>query len=631
MKINAANIKKGLRYLKHYGFKEFLIRLEEKQEQEAIPYDEWYQKMKATNQELDTQRTESRKWKNAPKISIVVPLYQTPERFLREMIESVQESSYENWELCLADGTIQKQENRGEIQCDGKENSLEEIVREYQKKDMELTGQTFSRILYKKLTQNGGIAGNTNQAIAMASGEYIAFLDHDDVITADALYEMAARIISGQKCGEVPDLLYSDEDKTDSGLTKFMDPHLKPDFNLDLLRSNNYITHFLVVRRELLQKTGGIQSDFDGAQDYDFVLRCVEQAKRMEHVAKILYHWRVHELSTAAGGGTKDYAADAGQRALEAHFERLGIRASVELTQYFGFYRVRYELTEQPLVSIIIPNKDEVESLNKCLLAIEKSSYRNYEVIIVENNSEKEETFSYYRKIESEKIHVVFYPEGFNYSKLNNFGVQYAKGSYYVLMNNDIEVLHENWLEQMLSNCERPEVGIVGARLYYPDNTIQHAGLVVGIGGSLRGIGANLYQGMRRERSGYLHRAATQMNYSAVTAALMMVKKEAYEKVGGLEEALSVAFNDVDFCLRVRNEGYLIVYDPQVEAYHYESKSRGAEDSAEKVARFQTEIEFMRNRWENLLKQGDPNYNINFSRVRADYSLGDPDVIRGRM
>lgn len=627
MKINATNIKKGLRYLKHYGFKEFLIRLEEKQEQEAVPYDEWYQKMKVTEQESDRQRKESRKWNNAPKISVVVPLYETPERFLREMIESVQASSYENWELCLADGTPSADKEANADEISRKAYALHEIVREYQKKDCRLTGKGQSRIVYKKLEQNEGIAGNTNQAIAMVTGDYIAFLDHDDVITPDALYEMAARIVSGQEKKQAPDMLYSDEDKTDSMTTKFMDPHFKPDFNLDLLRSNNYITHFLVVSRKLLEKAGGIRSDYDGAQDYDFVLRCTEQAEKIEHIAKILYHWRVHELSTAGGGGTKDYAADAGKRALEDHLSRLGVKASVETTQYFGFYRIRYELTEKPLVSIIIPNKDEIESLEKCLRAIQKSTYSNYEVIIVENNSEKEETFSYYKKIESDQIHVVFYPDGFNYSKLNNFGVAHAKGDYYVLMNNDIEVLHEDWIEQMLSNCERKEVGIVGARLYYPDNTIQHAGLVIGIGGSLRGIGANLYQGMRRERSGYLHRAAFQMDYSAVTAALMMVKKEVYEQVHGFEEELSVAFNDVDFCLRVRELGYLIVYDPLVEAYHYESKSRGAEDSPEKVARFQTEIEFMRNRWENLLKKGDPNYNINFSRVRADYSLGDPEVI----
>ena len=615
MKINVTTIRKGIRYLKHYGWKEFLIRLQEKQEQEAIPYNDWYEKVKPTEAELAEQRKISRKWKVGPKISIVVPLYNTPETFLREMIESVMASTYENWELCLADGTPG-------------ESVIPAIVQEYQQNDRKIIDKEASRVVYQKLKENGGIAENTNAAIAMAGGDYIAFLDHDDVITPDALYEMADRIIKGRNQGKEPEVLYSDEDKTDAGQTKVMDPHFKPDFNPDLLCSNNYITHFLVVKRELADRLGGIRKDFDGAQDYDFVLRATEQAKVIAHIPKILYHWRMHELSTAGDGDSKSYARDAGKRAIEAHLERIGVEGSVESTQYFGFYRVNYKLTERPLVSIIIPNKDETETLKKCLDAIAKSSYENYEVIIVENNSTEEATFSLYKKIESDKIRVVYYPDAFNYSKLNNFGASYANGTYYILMNNDIEVIETNWIEQMLSNCERREVGVVGARLYYPDNTIQHAGLVVGVGGSLRGIGANLYQGMRRERSGYMHRAAIQMNYSAVTAALLMVKKEVYDKVNGFEEELSVAFNDVDFCLRVREAGYLIVYDPRVEAYHYESKSRGAEDSPEKVARFQSEIEFMRNRWETLLKEGDPNYNLNFSRMRPDYSLGDPEIMK---
>lgn len=615
MKINVTTIRKGIRYLKHYGWKEFLIRLQEKQEQEAIPYNDWYEKVKPTEAELAEQRKISRKWKEGPKISIVVPLYNTPETFLREMIESVMASTYENWELCLADGTPG-------------ESVIPAIVQEYQQNDRKIIDKEASRVVYQKLKENGGIAENTNAAIAMAGGDYIAFLDHDDVITPDALYEMADRIIKGRNQGKEPEVLYSDEDKTDAGQTKVMDPHFKPDFNPDLLCSNNYITHFLVVKRELADRLGGIRKDFDGAQDYDFVLRATEQAKVIAHIPKILYHWRMHELSTAGDGDSKSYARDAGKRAIEAHLERIGVEGSVEPTQYFGFYRVNYRLTERPLVSIIIPNKDETETLKKCLDAIAKSSYENYEVIIVENNSTEEATFSLYKKIESDKIRVVYYPDAFNYSKLNNFGASYANGTYYILMNNDIEVIETNWIEQMLSNCERREVGVVGARLYYPDNTIQHAGLVVGVGGSLRGIGANLYQGMRRERSGYMHRAAIQMNYSAVTAALLMVKKEVYDKVNGFEEELSVAFNDVDFCLRVREAGYLIVYDPRVEAYHYESKSRGAEDSPEKVARFQSEIEFMRNRWETLLKEGDPNYNLNFSRMRPDYSLGDPEIMK---
>lgn len=620
MKVNITNIKKGLRYLRHYGMKEFLIRLEEKKEQEAVPYEDWYQKMKPTEEELKRQQKISAQWKNPPLISIVVPIYNTPEPFLRDMLESVAASTYPVWELCLADGTA----------SEGDVSPLYPVIKEYQDKTVitEGNGKLRERICYQKLKKNGGIADNTNAAIEMATGEYIAFLDHDDVLTPDALYEMAAKITEYRENGLEADMLYSDEDKTDTAMSRFFEPHFKPDLNIDLLRANNYITHFLVVKKTLAEKIGGIRKDYDGAQDFDFVLRLTEQAKTVIHIPKILYHWRVHELSTAGGGGSKDYALDAGKRAVEDHLKRQGIEACVETTKYFGFYRTRYALKEEPLVSIIIPNKDEKETLEKCLKAIEKTAYSNYEVIIVENNSQKQETFDYYKQLESDKVKVVYYPDKFNYSKLNNFGVKYAGGSYYVLMNNDIEVLHEDWLEKMLSNCTRPEVGIVGAKLYYPDNTIQHAGLVVGVGGSLRGIGANLFAGMKKERGGYMHKANLQLNYSAVTAALLMVKKEVYEQVGGFEEALAVAFNDVDFCLKVREQNYLVVYDPEVEAYHYESKSRGAEDSPEKAARFQSEIEFMRERWKKILCEGDPYYNINFSRMRADYSLGDPSLIR---
>lgn len=616
MKINITNIKKGIRYLKHYGLKEFLIRLEEKKEQEAIPYADWYEKMKVSDAELVKQRRISSAWEHAPKISILVPLYKTPECYLREVIESVQASSYENWELCLADGSPAVKQEGGERQSE-----LYPIIKEY---------LSDARICYKLLEKNGGIAENTNAAIAMATGDYISFFDHDDVLTPDALYEMAAVIVEEAKNGVAVDMLYSDEDKINAETGKFSDPHFKPDFNLDLLRANNYITHFLVVKRTLLEQVGGIRKEYDGAQDYDFVLRCSEQAKHIRHVPKILYHWRIHPQSTAGGGGSKDYALEAGKRAVEDHLKRVGVEATVETTQYFGFYKVRYALKEEPMVSIIIPNKDEVETLKTCLAAIAKTAYKNYEVIIVENNSTKDETFAYYKSIVNDKVQVVYYPEkGFNYSKINNFGASHAKGSYFVLMNNDIEVLSPDWLTEMLAVGTRREVGIVGAKLYYPDNTIQHAGLVYGVGGSLRGIGANLFAGMKRSRGGYMHRANFMMDYSAVTAALLMVRRSIYEEVGGFEEVLSVAFNDVDFCMRVRKLGYLVVYQPAVEAYHYESKSRGAEDSPEKVERFRQEIEFMRNRWEAELNAGDPYYNKNFSRVRADYSLGDPNLIRG--
>lgn len=655
MKITVQKVVKGMRYLKHYGFKEFIIRLQEKMEVENVPYEPWYEKHKATEAQLKSQRKESAGWKDAPVVSIVVPLYCTPEHFLREMIESVQAQSYEGWQLCLADASPREAEaslgqkfaqaqTSGTEQSGGTEaSSLEVIVNSYND----------SRIVYTHLSENLGIAENTNEAIKLATGDWIAFMDHDDLLAPDALYEVVSLIRKGAHRGtavesaglfgameEVYDLIYTDEDKVDmEGKTHFQ-PHLKPDINIDLLRSNNYITHFTVVRRELLEKVGGIRGEYNGAQDHDFILRCVEQARAVGHVPRILYHWRCHTESTSENPFSKQYAVDAGKRAIADHLKRLGVEGEVFSRKDMGFYAVHYPYQGNPLVSIVIPSKDEVDSLKKCLASIEKSAYQNYEVIIVENNS-CEDTFSYYRSIAPEvcesdgvttyegtlsggqRICVAVWKEGFNYSKLNNFGVAHAKGEYIVLLNNDIELIAPEWLGNMLGTCQRKEVGIVGAKLYYPDDTVQHAGIVVGIGGNARGIGQNMFTGLARERSGYLHKASIAMDYSAVTAACLMVKRSLYEQVGGFTEELTVAFNDVDFCLKVRSLGYLVVYQPSVEAYHYESKSRGSEDSPEKVARFQREIEYMRNNWIGILKNGDPYYNPGFSAVHPNYSLRD--------
>lgn len=649
MKITVQKVRKGMRYLKHYGFKEFVIRLQEKMEAENVPYEPWYERHKATEAVLTRQRKVSAGWKDAPCVSIVVPLYCTNEQFLREMMESVQAQSYEKWELCLADASpSESADSDRPVTGDGMKpegvSPLEKIVREYADKD--------SRIRYKHLSENYGIAENTNAAIALATGEWIAFLDHDDLLAPDALYEAVNLIRKGPETGTAVerttgfgdgmryDVVYTDEDKVDMEGKVHFQPHLKPDFNIDLLRSNNYITHFTLVRRELVEKVGGIRREYDGAQDHDFILRCVEQASAVGHVPRILYHWRSHMESTSENPFSKQYAVDAGRRAVEAHLKRMDTAGEVTATKDMGFYTVRYPYSGTPLVSIVIPSKDEVESLQKCLAAIEKSEYRNYEVIIVENNSAPE-TFDYYRTIAprecnqqetvcyegtlsgGQRICVAVWKEGFNYSALNNFGVSHAKGDYLVLMNNDIEMIASDWLEEMLGTCQRKEVGIVGAKLYYPDDTVQHAGIVVGIGGNARGIGQNMFIGLKRERSGYLHKASLTMDYSAVTAACLMVKRSVYEQVGGFEEKLAVAFNDVDFCLKVRSQGFLVVYQPRVAAYHYESKSRGSEDSPEKVARFQEEIEYMRNHWIGILKNGDPYYNPNFSAVYPNYSLRD--------
>ena len=584
------NIKKGVRYLKHYGVKGFYARLLERFEEREVEYQEWYEKNKPSEEELARQR--KKKWKNPVVISVLVPAYRTPEVFLKQMMESVLFQTYPYLELCIADGS-------------GTDDSVENVVKEYQKKD--------PRVRYRRLEKNEGIAGNTNAAIEMASGDYLALFDHDDLLSPNALFEVASAIEK-----EKADVIYTDEDKVTSDLKEHFQPHFKPDFNPDLLCANNYICHLFVVKRSLALKLGGQDPAYDGAQDYDFIFRCTENAEKIVHVAKILYHWRVHQASTADNPSSKLYAFDAGKRAIEAHLARIGAKAEVSHTKDLGFYRVKYQVQGNPMVSIVIPNKDEKETLKKCLESIwKKTSYPNYEIILVENNSTTQEIRDYYKELDGkERVRVVYWDKEFNYSAINNFGISYAKGEYILCLNNDITVISPDWLEELLANCQRPEVGIVGARLYYPDNTIQHAGIVLGMGG----CAGSLFVGLARSRGGYLHKAALQQDLSAVTAACFMVKKEVFEKVGGFEEKLAVAFNDVDFCLKVRHAGYLVVYDPYAELYHHESKTRGYENTEAKKRRFQEEIEYMRCHWmPDILR--DPYYNENLSLKASDYSL----------
>ena len=584
------NIKKGIRYLKHYGVKGFYARLLERFEEREVEYQEWYEKNKPSEEELARQR--KKKWKEPVTISVLVPAYRTPEVFLRQMIESVLNQTYPHLELCIADGS-------------GENISVEKVVKEYQAKDQ--------RVRYQRLEKNEGIAGNTNAAIRMATGDYLALFDHDDLLAPNALFEVASTIEKDKA-----DVVYTDEDKVTSDLKEHFQPHFKPDFNPDLLCSNNYLCHLFVVKRSLALKLGGQDPAYDGAQDYDFIFRCTEEAEKIVHIAKILYHWRVHQASTADNPTSKMYAFDAGKRAIEAHLQRIGAKAEVSHTKDLGFYRVKYQVQGNPKVSIVIPNKDEKETLKKCLESIwQKTTYSNYEIILVENNSTTREIRDYYQELDGKNgVRVVYWDKEFNYSAINNFGISYAKGEYILCLNNDITVISPEWMEELLANCQRPEVGIVGARLYYPDNTIQHAGIVLGMGG----CAGSLFVGLARSRGGYLHKAALQQDLSAVTAACFMVKKEAFEKVGGFEEKLAVAFNDVDFCLKVRHAGYLVVYDPYAELYHHESKTRGYENTEAKKRRFQEEIEYMRCHWmPDILR--DPYYNENLSLKASDYSL----------
>ena len=591
-KLSPYTIQKGFRYLKHYGPKEFWIRLHERFEPEEVPYGPWYQAYVPDQETLEAQK--KHKFDYRPLISIAVPAYQTPVEFLKQMIESLISQTYPEWELCIANASPDNEE-------------MQRVLADYSAKD--------SRVRFCNLKENLGIAENTNRAFSMAKGEFMGLLDHDDLLAPNALYE----IVQALQDHPQADALYTDEDKVTTELDEHFQPHLKPDFNLDLLRSNNYICHFFVVRRSIVEKAGGFRKEFDGAQDYDFIFRCTENAREVLHVPEILYHWRTHKASTADNPASKMYAFEAGKRAIEANLERTETKGVVSHTQDLGFYRVKYPVQGKPLVSVIIPNKDEKETLQTCMEMLNSNtSYQNFEIIIIENNSTTDEIFRYYKELSKDpRIHLLRWGKEFNYSAINNFGVAHAKGEYMLFLNNDIKSINPDWMEELLGVCQRPEVGGVGAKLIYPDNTIQHAGCVVGMGG----IAGHMFVDMPADRTGYLHKASLLQDMSAVTAACLMMKKEVFEEAGGFTEELAVAFNDVDLCLKVRKNNHLIVYDPYAKLYHMESKTRGAEDSKEKVRRFQTEIEYMRCHWLDILKNGDPYYNKNLSLTKWNYSL----------
>lgn len=563
---------------------------------EEVSYRQWQKGALPTAKDLEKQR--GHKFDYEPLISVVVPMYETPVQFAREMIESVQKQTYGHFELCLADGSPTAGETA-------------EMVQQMAAAD--------SRIRYLRLEENQGIAGNTNEALAMAEGSYIALLDHDDLLSPDALYECVKAINADRDT----DVLYSDEDKVDMKGKKQFDPHFKPDFNLYLLRTMNYICHLFVVSRRVLDAAGGFRTEYDGAQDYDFIFRCVEQARKIQHIPKILYHWRAHRNSTSENPESKKYAFEAGLRAVKAHYRRMGVHAKVEHGIKYGMYRTVFQRPYDPLISVIIPNKDHVQDLDLCIRTLAaQNAYSNYEIIVVENNSIKKETFAYYKEQESRRdnFRVVTWKEGFNYSAINNFGAGFAKGEYLLLLNNDIEMLSGGCLEDMLGFCMQEGVGIVGAKLFYGDDTVQHAGVVVGLGG----VAGHAFVGLPREEYGYMAKAMCTQEMSAVTAACLLVKKSVYEEAGGMTTELAVAFNDVDFCLKVRSLGYLVIYDANAQAYHYESKSRGLENTPEKLERFHREMRFFRDRWGEILEKGDPYYNVNLTLDRNDFTFRNP-------
>ena len=546
-----------------------------------------------TEEELEAQRTEV--FPRSIKFSIVVPLYNTPEKFLHEMIRSVIDQTYADWELCMADGS------------DEAHGNVERICRQYMRKDL--------RIKYQRLEENLGISGNTNACLEMATGDYIGLFDHDDLLHPAALHEVMRAI-----CEQDADFIYTDENTFHEKPEDAFCPHFKPDYAPDTLRSYNYICHFTVFSRELLDEVGNFRREFDGSQDYDMVLRLTEKASKIVHIPEVLYFWRAHSGSTAGDISAKPYTMDAARRALGEHLDRVGLVGEVEDSSIPSTYRIKYTISGCPKVSIVIPNMDHADTLRTCISSIlEKTTYKNFEIVIIENNSKEKETFAYYDELKSDpRIQVVTWEGKFNYSAINNFGVrEAATGEYILLLNNDIEVITPDWLQEMLMFAQRPDVGAVGAMLYYPDDTIQHAGVVLGIGG----VAGHAHKYFPRGDFGYMSRATIAQDLSVVTAACVMLPRTVWDEVGGLDETFEVAFNDVDLCMRIRKAGYLIVWTPYAELYHYESKSRGAEDTPEKKKRFEGEVRRFQARWKSELAAGDPYYNPNLTLVREDFSV----------
>lgn len=523
------------------------------------------------------------------RISILVPLCNASEASLREMIHSVEMQTYSNWELCLADAS------------DAGYREAETIAGAWQKDQ---------RIIYKRLERSGSMPGNMSACMDMATGEYLALLEQGDLLHPSALFEVVRAIRE-----KGADLVYTDENTFRSRPEDACSPRYKPDYAPDTLRSCNYIGHLMTFRATLLEEAGGFQSGPDGAQDYDLALRLTEKAKRIVHIPKMLYYHRGHADSSAA----MPCAPDADRRALAGHLARIGLDAEVTDGGIPSTYRIRYRIGKKGMVSILIPNKDHADDLEICIDSIrEKTTYPSWEIVIVENNSTERRTFEYYRELEKDsRIHIVEWKEAFNYSAINNFGAQYAHGEYILLLNNDVEIITPDWLEQMVMFAQREDVGAVGSMLYYPDDTVQHAGVILGICGAA----GHAHKYLRRGDGGYMNRMAIAQNYSAVTAACMMMRRRVWEELGGLDESYTVALNDVDLCMRIREAGYLIVWTPYAELYHYESRSRGFEDTPEKQSRLAGEVQRFTRRWKQQLEDGDPYYNPNLTLEREDFSV----------
>lgn len=533
-----------------------------------------------------------------PKISIVVPLYNTPLNFLEELLDSVVNQTYRNWELCCVDA--------------GQDTAVGQHVQARAKAD--------PRIRYQKLTENEGIAGNTNHGFELATGDYIALLDHDDILHPCALWYTAQAIVE-----QGADFVYTDEATFEGKVENVVLYHFKPDFMLDNLRSNNYICHLTTFSKVLMEQAGGGErAEYNGSQDYDLFLRLTEKARKIAHIPHALYYWRSSPNSTASDISAKTYCIDAGIAALKAHYARCGVAVDdvTLIPGTPGYYKTDYTMAHPGRVSILIPTCDHIRDLETCVESIyARTTYPDFEILLIENNSKEEQTFRSYERMQKEhpdtlKV-VTWQGKGFNYSALNNFGAQYATGEYLLLLNNDTEVITPGWLEEMVMYAQQKRVGCVGAKLLYPDDTIQHAGVGFGIGG----VAGHLHKYFPATSDGYMGRLNYVQDVYGDTAACLLIRKEIYDEVHGLDESYAVAFNDVDFCVRVREAGYTNVFTPFAQLYHYESKSRGMEDNPEKQKRFQGEVLRFQARWGDLLAKGDPCTNPNFDIQREDFSL----------
>ena len=533
-----------------------------------------------------------------PKISIVVPLYNTPLNFLEELLDSVVNQTYRNWELCCVDA--------------GQDTAVGQHVQARAKAD--------PRIRYQKLTENEGIAGNTNHGFELATGDYIALLDHDDILHPCALWYTAQAIVE-----QGADFVYTDEATFEGKVENVVLYHFKPDFMLDNLRSNNYICHLTTFSKVLMEQAGGGErAEYNGSQDYDLFLRLTEKARKIAHIPHALYYWRSSPNSTASDISAKTYCIDAGIAALKAHYARCGVAVDdvTLIPGTPGYYKTDYTMAHPGRVSILIPTCDHIRDLETCVESIyARTTYPDFEILLIENNSKEEQTFRSYERMRKEhpdtlKV-LTWQGKGFNYSALNNFGARYATGEYLLLLNNDTEVITPGWLEEMVMYAQQKRVGCVGAKLLYPDDTIQHAGVGFGIGG----VAGHLHKYFPATSDGYMGRLNYVQDVYGDTAACLLIRKEIYDEVHGLDESYAVAFNDVDFCVRVREAGYTNVFTPFAQLYHYESKSRGMEDNPEKQKRFQGEVLRFQARWGDLLAKGDPCTNPNFDIQREDFSL----------